>query len=419
MIVNQSVSVVPKLRFPRFQSAGDWKADQLDNVAKITKGKGVSKADITEGGETPCIRYAELYTQYREVIHDVVSRTNVPHEDLVLSQAEDVIVPASGETREDIARAACVLSEQVALGSDLNILRSNLHGPFFSYLLNSPLRHKIARMAQGDTVAHLYPKQLSQVRLAYPSYPEQQNIADCLASLDNLIAAEDRKLEALRQHKQGLMQQLFPQPSETVPPLGVQSDWKTLSLPKVVFFQEGPGIMAADFHSTGIPLVRLSGLAEKCVTLDGCNFLDPHKVAQKWAHFRLAVDDLVISTSASFGRVSIATEAVAGAVFYTGLVRFRSTDKRLSNAYLKSFLESPNFLRQVESYAVGGGIKHFGPTHLRQMHIQLPPLFEQQRIADCLGSLDGLVSAMCRRLIFLRQHKQGLMQRLFPSLEGE
>ncbi|MCY4594727.1 MAG: restriction endonuclease subunit S [Bryobacterales bacterium] len=203
---------VPRLRFSEFQRDGDWKLDQIGNVASITKGKRVSKADITKGGGTPCIRYAELYTHYREVIREVVSHTNVPHEDLMLSQAEDVIVPASGETRVDIARAACVLAERVALGSDLNILRSDLYGPFFSYLLNSPLRQTIARVAQGDTVAHLYPKQLSQVWLAYPLRLEQQKIADCLGSLDNLIAGEDQKLDLLKTHKQGLLQQLFPSP---------------------------------------------------------------------------------------------------------------------------------------------------------------------------------------------------------------
>ena len=206
-------------------------------MTSITKGKGVSKTDLTKGGATPCIRYAELYTHYREVIHEVVFRTNVPHEDLVLSQPEDVIVPASGETKVEIARAACVLPERVALGSDLNILRSDLYGPFLSYLLNSPLRHTIARMAQGDTVAHLYPKQLSQVWLAYPSRLEQQRIADCLGSLDDLIAAEGQKLEALRQHKQGLMQQLFPKLGETVPCLRFpefRDKWRKMRLDSVV-----------------------------------------------------------------------------------------------------------------------------------------------------------------------------------------
>ena len=203
---------VPRLRFKEFWRAGDWKRDQIGNVASITKGKGISKADIEKGGAIPCIRYAELYTHYGEVIHEVVSSTNVPQGNLILSYAEDVIVPASGETKADIAKATCVLAEGVALGSDLNVLRSELYDPFLSYLLNSPLRHKIARVAQGDTVAHLYPKQISQVQLAYPSRLEQKKIAACLSSLDDLIAAKGRKLEALRQHKQGLMQQLFPVP---------------------------------------------------------------------------------------------------------------------------------------------------------------------------------------------------------------
>ncbi|MDE0309385.1 MAG: hypothetical protein OXI60_06080 [Acidiferrobacterales bacterium] len=82
-----------------------------------------------------------------------------------------------------------------------------------------PLRYKIARVAQGDTVAHLYPKQISQVPLPYPLRLEQKKIADCLGSLDDLISPTGRKLEALRQHKQGLMQQIFPQSGETVPKL--------------------------------------------------------------------------------------------------------------------------------------------------------------------------------------------------------
>lgn len=206
----QPDETVPRLRFPEFVRADDWRSEQISNIASISKGKGISKADIDIGGAIPCIRYAELYTHYSEIIHEVVSSTNVPHNKLVLSQAEDVLVPASGETKSDIAKASCVLAAGIALGSDLNILRSDLYGPFFSYLLSGPLRHKIARVAQGDTVAHLYPKQLSQVGLAYPSRLEQKKIADCLGSLDDLIAAETQKLKALQQHKQGLMQKLFP-----------------------------------------------------------------------------------------------------------------------------------------------------------------------------------------------------------------
>lgn len=175
--------------------------------------------------------------------------------------------------------------------------------------------------------------------------------------------------------------------------------------------------MAVDFHAEGVPLVRLAGVSGPVVTLDGCNYLDPVKVAQKWAHFRLEVNDLLISTSATFGLSSLVTEAAAGAVFYTGLIRFRPSCERLDRGYLETFLGSPHFERQAETAAVGGGIKHFGPSHLKQMVIPIPPLREQQRIASCLSSLDALITAETQKHDALKTHKRGLMQQLFPSPE--
>ncbi len=116
---------------------------------------------------------------------------------------------------------------------------------------------------------------------------------------------------------------------------------------------------------------------------------------------------------ASLGRL---TAGAAGAVFYTGLVRFRPRDNRVELDYLETFLGSENFLKQAETHAVGGGIKHFGPTHLKQMKILIPPSpVEQQRIADCLSSLDDQIADQSERLATLWTHKKGLMQQIFPS----
>jgi len=112
---------VPKLRFPEFRDAGEWKEKQFENVAKFSKGKGVSKSDISPNGAQPCIRYGELYTHYSETIESVISYTDISSDDLVLSEANDVIIPASGETQVDIATASCVLKSGIALGGDLNI----------------------------------------------------------------------------------------------------------------------------------------------------------------------------------------------------------------------------------------------------------------------------------------------------------
>ena len=203
----------PRLRFPEFRNAPEWEQHRLGDIASVSKGKGISKADIAVEGRTPCIRYGELYTVYGEVIDRPVSRTDVPTVELVLSQAGDVLVPASGETKEDIATSAVVLGAGVALGGDLNIIRLDADGRFFSYYLNGAKRRALAKVAQGDTVVHLYPRQLEQLDVAIPvNRAEQQRIADCLSSLDTQITAETNQLAALKTHKQGLMQQLFPAP---------------------------------------------------------------------------------------------------------------------------------------------------------------------------------------------------------------
>ena len=205
----------PRLRFPEFRDKGEWKTIILGDIVSISKGKGIAKSDVVVGGTTPCIRYAELYTIYGEVITHVRSRTDVPVDTLVLSQVGDVIIPASGETKEDIATCGCVMNAGVALGSDLNVLRSDIDGRFFSYYLNGVQRSELAKVAQGDTVAHLYPAQISRLSISVAEEPaEQHRIADCLSALDAQIAAQAGKIETLKQHKRGLMQQIFPAPEE-------------------------------------------------------------------------------------------------------------------------------------------------------------------------------------------------------------
>jgi type I restriction enzyme S subunit len=119
--VTTKINNTPKLRFPEFSE--NWNKHNLGEIACFSKGKGISKAEITENGATECIRYGELYTTYGETINEVKSKTNINQKDLVLSEANDVIIPASGETQIDIATASCVLKSGIALGGDLNIIK--------------------------------------------------------------------------------------------------------------------------------------------------------------------------------------------------------------------------------------------------------------------------------------------------------
>jgi type I restriction enzyme S subunit len=210
----QEGETVPKLRFPEFQNAGEWEVKKLGEVCEFLKGKGISKQDVCDNGSQPCIRYGELYTIYNEIIKEIKSFTNLSSDELILSEENDVIIPSSGETKEDIAKASCIKVKGVALGGDINILRSSLNGEFLAYYLSYALKENISKIAQGDAVVHLYATQLKKLEISFPSLPEQQKIAACLSSLDDLITAQTQKIEQLQRHKKGLLQGLFPNMNE-------------------------------------------------------------------------------------------------------------------------------------------------------------------------------------------------------------
>jgi len=168
-------------------------------------------------------------------------------------------------------------------------------------------------------------------------------------------------------------------------------EWPMHSLDEVAFFQEGPGILAKDFTEGGTPLVRLAGLGGYQASLNGCNFVSEEKASTKWSHFKLESGDILVSTSASFGRPAVVGPEAEGAIFYTGIIRFRSKSEDLLDGYLKLFLGSEAFDRQAEAFASGSVIRHFGPSHLRQMTIEIPPVSLQRQIVNLVGALDDKI----------------------------
>nr|WP_277749170.1 restriction endonuclease subunit S [Sinirhodobacter populi] len=200
-----------ELRFVRDDGTDfpDWEEKALGELGSFSKGKGISKSDITEDGELPCIRYGEIYTHYNERITEIASHTDVSPSSLTLSQINDVIIPASGETPIDMARACCVLVPGVALGGDINIFRSPVNGEYLAYLLTNARRTEIAQMAQGNSVVHLYPAQLRQIVIPVPHPDEQRKIAETLSALDAKIAAVADQITHMETFKKGLLQQMF------------------------------------------------------------------------------------------------------------------------------------------------------------------------------------------------------------------
>ena len=199
---------VPEKRFPGFTD--DWEQRKAIDIADYSKGNGYSKGDLTDAG-TPIILYGRLYTKYQFAISEVDTFA-VPRNGAVYSQGNEVIVPASGETAEDIARASAVEKSGVLLGGDLNILRPfDFITPLFLALAisNGEPQKELAKKAQGKSVVHIHNTDIQEVTIAYPSRTEQDRIVSVFRQLDNLITLHQRKLEEMKKQKKALMQLLL------------------------------------------------------------------------------------------------------------------------------------------------------------------------------------------------------------------
>ncbi|MFF0086075.1 restriction endonuclease subunit S [Streptomyces canus] len=192
-------------------------------------------------------------------------------------------------------------------------------------------------------------------------------------------------------------------------------EWPNVPLPDVLDFQEGPGIMARDFRPHGVPLIRLAGLKRGAPLLAGCDYLDEEQVSRRWDHFRLEQDDVLLSTSASLGETATVDGAGIGAIAYTGIIRFRPKSDEILSRFIPHALTAPSFKRQVDAMGVGSVIKHFGPTHLRQMTVCVPPIQEQQAIAEVLGALDDKIAVNERIAETTADLCRAMMQRLWKQ----
>lgn len=191
------------MRFKGFE--GEWKKCKLGQIADIAKGNGISKEQLSVQG-TPCILYGELYTKYKsEIITEIHSKTALNPSSLVKSQANDVIIPCSGETAIDISTARCVPYNNILLGGDLNIIRlKSQDGGFFAYQLNGVRKYDIARIAQGVSVVHLYSENLKRIKVCYPAIEEQRKITSLLSLIDERIVTQNKIIEDLKKLKSAI-----------------------------------------------------------------------------------------------------------------------------------------------------------------------------------------------------------------------
>ena len=209
----------------------------MGDIATLTKGSGISKDQRSATG-TPCILYGELYTTYKsEVINYVVSKTDISDKNLVRSCANDIIIPSSGETAIDISTARCVLSPDVLLGGDLNIIRlKDGDGRFFSYQLNGVRKYDIAKIAQGVSVVHLYGESIKGLTVSFPSNKEQQKISTLLSLIDERIATQSKLIEDLKKLKSAIIEKVFCSPNQEHPMCRIEGFEQALSTYKMSDF---------------------------------------------------------------------------------------------------------------------------------------------------------------------------------------
>lgn len=204
----QNGSKVPEIRFKGFTE--DWKQQGLGELVQFSKGTGYSKSDLKETG-TPIILYGRLYTKYETVIENVDTFAD-EKSGSVYSCGGEVIVPASGETAEDIAIASVVKSSGVLLGGDLNVIYPPkfIDSAFLAISISNGKPHSdMTKMAQGKTVVHLHNTDLEKIILLYPNYEEQIAIRNYFNTLDKLITLTNNKLVKLKQIKQAMLHKMF------------------------------------------------------------------------------------------------------------------------------------------------------------------------------------------------------------------
>ena len=366
---------VPNLRFPEFE--GEWEEERLANIADLYKGTGISKDQLSDDGE-PCILYGELYTKYKsETIREVISKTNIDNTKLVRSKANDVIIPCSGETAEDIATARCVLNGNILLGGDLNIIR--LHGydgAFMSYQLNGRRKYDIAKVAQGVSVVHLYGEHLKGVKTINPCLEEQKKIAKLLSLLDERIATQNKIIDKLQSLIKGIAQNIVRNNKPNVR-LSECLECKSSTLQESDVCEQGT-----------YPVYGANGIV---------GYLDNYNTEGEAVY--------IIKDGSGVGTVSY----VKGKCSATGTLNTLQAKEGYSLQYLYYLLKVFNF----EPYKTGMAIPHIYFKDYGKAKFFCPSYTEQLQYTQLLSAIDNKLSIEQNILTELTLQKQCLLRQMF------
>jgi type I restriction enzyme S subunit len=416
--------LVPRLRFPEFRGTGKWKAIPLNKLAARGKRKNRDeKIDrvLTNSAEFGVMDQRDYFDKDIATQGKLEGYCVVELGDYVYNPRISATAPVGPISKNNIATGVMSPLYTVFKFKDRN-------NDFYSYYFKTTGWHAYMRQSSSTGARHDRMAIASDAFMAMPlpaaSPEEQQKIADCLSSLDELIAAQARKLDALKTHKKGLMQQLFPREGETQPRLRFPEfrdagEWSHTPLGKLLIGSPDYGVNAAAVpFSEYLPkYLRITDISE-----DGRYLLDKQVSVDLEATDGNYLDegDIVLArTGASVGKSYRYRKEDGRLVFAGFLIRVRPNPKTLISTYIANFLTTDLFWRWVAVTSARSGQPGINSTEYSLLSTPLPPtVSEQKRIANCLTSLDDLITAATQELETLKTHKKGLMQQLFPSAEA-
>lgn len=402
----------PVLRFKVDGSSyPSWNEIKLKDCVNFSKGGTLSKTDLNPQGDVPCLLYGELYTTYGEVANSVISKTNRTA-DLVKSHKNDVLLPMSGETAEDIAKATCVLQEGVAYGGDLMVMRSNsLNGSFLSYSLNSVNRRKISRIAQGKTVVHINSSRVSEISINVPRLDEQQKIAAFFTTLDEKILLIDKTIASLNNLKHGLMDCLFKRRVRFNGKDGTTfGKWRLSTIGAEGTFYYGKSAPKWSLSDTATtPCIRYGDLYTKheyvVKAVDTYTEIEREKlVFSKGGEVlvpRVGEDPLDFCKCAYLPMKNIAIGE---------MISVYETDN--DGLYISYYFNS-QMKKTFAKYVEGGNVSNLYYTYLEGIELEVPTIDEQMKISDFLSVLIEKIDVNKNKKENYIRLKRAFMQQMF------
>ena len=406
---------MPKLRFPEFRDSEEWEENLLGSICKTSSG-GTPSTTQKEyyGGDIPFIRSAEIDKETTELF---LTTEGLNNSSAKLIKKGDVLVALYGANSGDVALAKI----DGAINQAILCLKSEESNPFIYQFLSFKKNWIVSTYIQGGQ-GNLSGEIIKSIKIPLPKLKEQQKIADCLSSLDELITAQSQKLQALKAHKKGLMQQLFPAEGETVPKLRFaefrdSGEWeeKTLGQCLLQHPQYGINAPAVPFSNNLPTYLRITDISEDGFFLKNQMVSVEKEVSED--NYLQEGDIVLTRTGASVGK-SYKYRIEDGELVFAGfLIRVKPDKDKINSELLFQYLSTEQYWDWVDFISARSGQPGINGNEYASMPIILPPsLNEQQKIADCLSSLDEQISTQTEKIDALEVHKKGLMQALFPQL---